>query len=216
MSHRNVALVLSYLLVGVASADAQLLQSERVAVIEITVTAETRPRPASPSHCQRHDRTDGREWALDAPGRFGPDRDHRRQGGLQPGDGDGHGHCRPVSGHPDPARAPDHHRGACHRVRHAHGQAHRGSADARRGARCGGNRGKAAHDAKRHRHDAERNGRASSPGHLAVARGGQRPRPGDARTLHAIPVGRPAVVRLRCRRSRSPADFRPRTWDRSR
>jgi TonB-dependent receptor-like protein len=45
MSHRNVALVLSYLLVGVASADAQLLQSERVAVIEITVTAETRPVP---------------------------------------------------------------------------------------------------------------------------------------------------------------------------
>ena len=46
MSHRNVvALVLSYFLVGVAIADAQVPQSQPVAVIEITVTAETRPIP---------------------------------------------------------------------------------------------------------------------------------------------------------------------------
>src|ERR1051325_3715472 len=46
MSHRNVvALVLSYLLVGVASVHAQPLPSQRVAAIEITVTAETRPVP---------------------------------------------------------------------------------------------------------------------------------------------------------------------------
>jgi len=46
MSHRNVvALVLSYFFVGVAIADARVPQSQPVAVIEITVTAETRPVP---------------------------------------------------------------------------------------------------------------------------------------------------------------------------
>ena len=46
MSHPNVvALVLSYFFVGVAIADARVPQSQPVAVIEITVTAETRPVP---------------------------------------------------------------------------------------------------------------------------------------------------------------------------
>ena len=46
MSHRNVvALVLSYCVVGIATADTQVPQSQPVAVIEITVTAETRPVP---------------------------------------------------------------------------------------------------------------------------------------------------------------------------
>ena len=56
MSYRTVvALVLSYSLVGVAIAHAQLPQSQPVAVIEITVTADNASRPTSPGHCRRQE-----------------------------------------------------------------------------------------------------------------------------------------------------------------
>src|SRR4051794_16510422 len=46
MSHRNVvALFVSYVFVGVAIADARVPHTQPVAVIEITITAETHPVP---------------------------------------------------------------------------------------------------------------------------------------------------------------------------
>ena len=56
---------------------------------------------------------------------------------------------------------------------------------------------KDAHDARRHRHDAERDGRHARPGDVPFARRGERSRPGHARPLHAVSLRRTAAVRRR-------------------
>ena len=75
-----------------------------------------------------------------------------------------------------------------------HGQAARRSAHARRGAGARGNRREDAHDARRHRHDAQRDGRHAGADDIAVAWGRQRPYSGHARPLHARALGRVAAL----------------------
>ena len=86
------------------------------------------------------------------------------------------------------------------------GRARRRPGDARRSAGRRGDRGKAAHDARRHRHDAERDGRTAGAGHVAVARSREHPRSGHARALHTLSLGRSAALRRRSRRPRPSAD----------
>ena len=82
-----------------------------------------------------------------------------------------------VTSPPDRAHTRDRRsaRAACSRRRgdgrreHAHRPAARGRAGARRGARTRRNRREDAHDAWRHRHDAERDGRHARAGDVAVA-----------------------------------------------
>ena len=160
---------------------------------------------------RRQDVRDRRRWPDHASARARPGRDHGRQGRIQAGDGLGDRCGRRVSGDSDPARAAGRARGARHGLGDAHGQAHRRSADARRGHGRRRDRGKAAHDARRHRDDAERDGRPPRAGDVAVARRRERARAGHARPLHAIPLGRIAAV-WRRRRARAAADSAERSW----
>ena len=122
-------------------------------------------------------------------------RDHIRAGGRR----------RDARGHRGVATATEP-RGKRHRRRiDADRQASRGSAHARRGPRARGNRREDAHDARRHRHDAERNGRHAGADDVAVARRRQRAHSGHARPVYARALGRAAAV-WRGRRARSAPD----------
>ena len=121
--------------------------------------------------------------------------------GFAAGDGDGDRRGGTAAAGDDRARTAAVGPGDRHRFRDPHRPRARGSADARRGPRPRGDRREADDDARRRRHDAERNGRHARAGDVAVARCGERAHSGDARPLHAVPVGRAAALRRTGRRS---------------
>ena len=92
------------------------------------------------------------------------------------------------------------------RRHHPHRPPARRSADPRRGPRPRGDRREDADDARRHRHDAERDGRPAGAGDVALDRRRQRARAGHEGPLHALPERRAAALRPAGRRARAAAD----------
>ena len=129
------------------------------------------------SHRPRHSRHHGAEIGFRSDDRIGAggSRRHSRRGGGVTGTtyrrGDRHG------------------RGV-----YSHRQEARGSAHAGRSPGSRRDRGEDAHDARGHRHDAERNGRDAGAGDVAVARGRECPHSGHARPVYTRALRRIAAV----------------------
>ena len=119
----------------------------------------------------------------------------------------GHHRRRPrAAGHRRADRAARSRRRGGGRRHHPHRPAPRRPADPRRGPGPRGDRREDAHDARRHRHDAQRDGRPAGAGDVAVDRRGQRAGAGHEGPLHALPERRTAALRPAGRRARAAAD----------